>query len=451
MAVDFIFGQAHPFPQNVNYSYGFKPTTVTSNLAQNEYNRMKSSLIVSCNGNLRPITDVAADTKVEAMGFSMLMAAYEGDKIYFDGLYNFYLSKRTATANNMMSWWCTCDGFHDQGSATDGDIDVAFSLIVAYSQWGGDYLNAAKNILQIVRNSLIVQCSVNGNNVYALAGGYSTNAGGTWGGCGQTDIMYYTPAYFRVFASVTGDATWNQLADDTYTILNASANSTTGLVPDWQTAAGTPGPNGQNGTYAYDACRVPWRIALDYLWNGNTNALAWCTKVSNWANGIGPANIKDGYNLDGSATGTNNNSAFVGGFSCAAMCNSQAIADNFGTRMSQLNDSYWFNLFTRVIYLHVMTGNFWKPDIATGTGTIKEKDNLYLFPNPVLSDDKLSIIGLKNVRSVEIVTMSGQVIESFHNVVSEGLIVDVSTLSKGVYIAKINTNDGNQQNFKFIK
>jgi hypothetical protein len=56
----------------------------------------------------------------------------------------------------------------------------------------------------------------------------------------------------------------------------------------------------------------PGEIALDYLWNGNEKAKAWCTTISNWANKIGPKNIKDGYNLDRSVTGTNHNMSFVG-------------------------------------------------------------------------------------------------------------------------------------------
>jgi hypothetical protein len=76
---------------------------------------------------------------------------------------------------------------------------------------------------------------------------------------------------------------WVKLADDTYTILNANANATTGLVSDRQNVTGAA--TGGYGNYGDDACRTPWRITLDYLWNGNEKAKDWCIKISNFAKG----------------------------------------------------------------------------------------------------------------------------------------------------------------------
>jgi endo-1,4-beta-D-glucanase Y len=259
----------------------------------------------------------------------------------------------------MMGWKTTCDAILDPGSATDGDIDVAYALIVASKHWGDAYLTAAKEILQIVRDNLILECSVNGQSVLILGPGYS---GIAWGGCGMMDIMYHTPAFFRVFAKVTGDNTWAKLADDAYITLNAGAHPTTGLVPDWQTATGTPGPGGRVGYFGYDACRAPWRLSLDYLWNGNTQAKEWSTKVATWANGVGPTKIVDGFELNGTPRGTNGvNSAFLGGFAVATMAKDQETVNKFGTELAKLNDNYWFNLNTRCLYLFTLSGNFWNP------------------------------------------------------------------------------------------
>jgi endo-1,4-beta-D-glucanase Y len=440
-----IYSQTKPFPQNVNYPYGYKPTNITSKLAQDEYLRWKGLFLVGCNAFYRPTTDNAANTKVEAIGFSMLVAAYEGDKTTYDGLLNFYKSKRRTKANNMMAWHVTCDSTIDQGSATDGDIDVAFSLIIAHIQWGESYLNSAKEIIQILKNSVITTCS---GGITVLKGGYSL---GGWGGCDLTDMSYYTPAFFRIFAQVTNDNTWDLLANSTYTILNNAANKTTGLVPDWQTALGQPGPSGWNGTYGYDACRVPWRIALDYLWNGNVTAKTWCTKVTNWARSIGTSNIKDGYNLDGTTAKTNNNSSFVGGFAVGAMCNSQTLADTFGTRMKQLTDTYWYNLTTRIVYLHVLTGNFWKPDLTTGLQISKAKTGIKLYPNPVLNNNELTVEGIKNYIKLEITSLSGNILLSRHLLFSDKITIDVSLLKKGIYILRISDDYGKSEFLKFIK
>jgi endoglucanase len=342
----------------LKYSNGFIPSTLEPELAIEEYNRWKSSQLVACANNFRPIADPANETRVEAVGFGMILSAYAKDKAVFDGIFNYYLSKRTAEAKNMMSWLTNCEGIVDPGSATDGDLDVAFALVVADRQWGGTYLESAKEILAIVKNNLIDQCTVNGKTVYVLGPGYSNR---NWGGCNLTDIQYYTPAFFRVFASVSKDEIWNKLADDTYILLNASANKETGLVPDWQSASGTPGGEGRVGYFGYDACRVPWRIALDYLWNGNQNALEWCKKISNWANSVGPANIVDGYELNGTAKGSNKNSSFLGGLTVSAMCNKQKMLDAFASVLKTYKEGYWFNQNTRCLYLFTLTGNFRDP------------------------------------------------------------------------------------------
>lgn len=342
------------------YENGFMPVTISSELVVDEYNRWKSLMVVPCNGGLRVVADPVGETKVEAIGFGMLLSAYAKDRTTFDGLHKFYNSKRTTQANNMMAWDVTCSGISDPGSATDGDVDVAFALIVANKQWDDEsYLESAKEILGIVKTSVIVECNVDGQNVLVLGPGYSN---GAWGGCGMMDIMYHTPAFFRVFAEVTGDAMWSQLADDTYVTLKAGTHPTTGLVPDWQTASGTPGPGGRVGYYGYDACRAPWRITLDYLWNENAMAEEWAKKISTWAIGVGPTNIVDGFELNGTPRGANGlNSAFLGGFTVATMAHSQDAANHFGLELAKLRDTYWFNINTRCLYLFTVSGNFWDP------------------------------------------------------------------------------------------
>ena len=236
------FGQTSRFfPQNVNYSFGFKPNTITSQEAQNTYNTWKDLYLVECNDGYRVVCEGRDETRVEAIGFGMILTAYFGDQKEFDGLYKFYQSKRTENANHMMAWNVSCDGINDPGSATDGDIDVAFALIVASNQWQGDYLQEAKDVIQVIKNSVVIKC----DTLLALAPGYSKSSdeGPVWGGCELTDIQYYTPAFFRLFADISRDNDWKKLADDTYTILNASAHPETGLVPDWQSVSGIPGGN----------------------------------------------------------------------------------------------------------------------------------------------------------------------------------------------------------------
>lgn len=362
--------QSELYEQKSGYPYGFIPTTTSAAEAERTYQDILQKLVRECDGDYRVVVSGNDETYVEGMGFVMLLAAYYGDKETFDGLYRFYVKSRSEIANNMMGWRANCDGILDWGSATDGDVDVAFSLIVAHEQWGGPYLEQAIEIIDIIKSSVLIDCD--GTSI--LAPGYHRDANqggkGLWGGCDLLDIMYHTPAFFRVFAEATGDDDWNKLADDTYEVLNAAAHPETGLVPDWQDVDGKPGGNSdwRCDYYRYDACRVPWRIALDYLWNGNFEAKAWCDKVSTWLEGVGVENIVDGYHLDGTPheTAQYHNNAFVGGFAVASMCHSQKLVDAFGAdleRPEMKEDGYWFNLSTRGIYLFTLTGKFWKPEL----------------------------------------------------------------------------------------
>jgi endoglucanase len=189
------------------------------------------------------------------------------------------------------------------------------------------------------------------------------SGGRPWGGCNETDISYYTPAFFRYFAEISGDTAWSKLADDTQKIRDAAANASTGLVPDWQSVSGSAGSGSRSGNFAFDAIRAPYKQCLDYLWHGTPEALAWCKKISSWANGVGVTSIKDGYSLSGSSTSSNHNLAVVGSLAIAAMANTQEIADAFVAESAKMRDDYWYSSYLGNLYLLAMSGNMWNPDI----------------------------------------------------------------------------------------
>lgn len=433
-----LSGQTKPFPQNITYPYGYKPTTISSTHAQNEYAKLKTSFLETCNNNVRPVAETKDITKSESLGYVMLIAAYQGDKANYDKLWNFYKLKCSSMANNMMAWKVNCGGIVDAASITAADIDVAFSLIIAHIQWKENYLEDAKTIIGILKNSVITDCS----GIKALKAGYG------YGGCNETNISYYTPAFFRVFAQVTNDNIWTALADDTYTLLSSAANATTGLVPDWQSVSGGAATGGQSQNYQYDACRVPWRIALDYLWNGNTKAQQWCTKITNWASGKGASNIKDGYTLNGNPVGQYNTSSFVGAFAVGAMCNSQPITDSFSTRLGELNESFYYDHYLRLIYMHALSGNFWAPDLTTDVPPVK-KTEMKIYSNPI--SGQITVEGVKRFEKIEILGINGDILHSKPTNVSDLVVLNVWSLEKGAYLLKATDKAGVFECLKFLK
>ena len=84
------------------------------------------------------------------------MAGYDKDaKTYFDGMFNMYDKHRSTENNANMSWIIdkSESTSKDSDSATDGDLDIAFALLLADKQWGSDgkinYLEQAKNIMML--------------------------------------------------------------------------------------------------------------------------------------------------------------------------------------------------------------------------------------------------------------------------------------------------------------
>lgn len=87
------------------------------------------------------------------------------------------------------------------------------------------------------------------------------------------------------------------------------------------------------------------------------------------------------------------------------------------------------------IDLRTLTVN--EPTIITG------KD-LTIYPNPV--EHELNIKTTKKINQIEIYSLTGQKI-----LTSTKTNIEVSKLSKGIYILKILTDDGQQLTQKFIK
>jgi endoglucanase len=348
-------GERFPFPQNVKYPYGVQSTNVSNDLVRSWYENWKKKHLVDCSGNIMPSADSTSSSKVEAQGFAMVAVAYMGDKDVFDKLYEFYKSKTSSCG--LSGWRTNCSGVQDSGAATDGDIDVACGLVVAHWQWpSAGYDAKAKSLLTSLRKMLL-ECS----GKWTVYPGCSGNS--PWGGCNETDISYYTPAFFRYFAKISGDETWTKLADDTQKIRDAAANASTGLVPDWQSVSGTAGSGSRSGGFGFDAIRAPYKQCLDYLWHGTEAGGAWCKKLSTWAYGVGVDKLKDGYQLSGSSTSNNHNMAAVGSFTIAAMANTQEIADAFVAESVKMKDDYWYSSYLGNLYLLAMSGNMWNPDI----------------------------------------------------------------------------------------
>lgn len=294
-------------------------------------------------------TSVAV-TVSEAHGYGMLitasMAEYdENAKEYFDGMYRFFKAHPSDIGENLMSWQ-QCDngtalidgaeegsmtgGFCD--SATDGDMDIAYSLLMADSIWGSDgeidyYAEAVAVINDIMK--------------YDVNHEYWTLTLGDWvSECDKTDNYYsatrcsdFIVQYLPVFAEVSGNDDWLKVYDTTYSIINGIvAEYKTGILPDFvirdSDGKYIPAPanfleSENDGNYYYNSCRVPWRISMDYLINGNDDSLAFANTIDNFMMNAVNGNaweIMAGYTPTGTAIEDYNDLCFVAPLLISAKC-----------------------------------------------------------------------------------------------------------------------------------
>jgi endo-1,4-beta-D-glucanase Y len=358
-------GANYPFPQNRMLMCSHPTRTCFQK--QNEqiqaaFAKWKEAYVTAsgAGGNLRVQRDTwdNNDTVSEGIAYGMLIGVYMNDKELFDKLWAY--AKAHMNNNGFMSWHIDSSGAVIQANygstaASDADEDMAWALLMAGEQWGGTYASEGTTLA-----NKILQLEVDSANV--LKPGDSDPMGGT----AKTNPSYLAPSYYRTFARVTGNARWNSVAQVSYQVLEACANDSTGLVPDWCSANGTALSNGPN--YTWDAARTPWRIALDACMNGTPEAITYLTRLSGFFGKLRVGQIANGYKLDGTAMSTQNGAmAFVGPAGVGAMGvpngQFQQFVDNVQSNLATTSISSggtftYYNTSWALLSMLVMSGNF---------------------------------------------------------------------------------------------
>ncbi len=447
---------------NHGYNYGTLPTNAKESDVALAYTTWKNTYTESCGDDrIRVKFDAPNENQTvsEGIGYGMLIAAYIGDQDLLDGLWNYY--NYFLNENGVMHWKIDgCSSVFDDGitsgynGATDAELDAAMALIIADKKWGSNgtinYSEDASNLISVIKTHEVES----GTNVL--------KPGDMWGGSENTNISYFSPGYYRAYKEQTNDNSWDDVASKSYEIiaLNQSVNNAVhNLVSDWCKADGSfsevvDWATNQGQSYSYDAGRTPWRIAIDYLWYGNTDALAYSNKCIDFINAKnGLDNIYPGYYLDGTAFITSyKDVTFTGAYATAAMASTdQNFVNDAYTKVVEMTTDAYFGSTLRVMYLLTLSGNFYSPEkFATSLNTddnIIDKETLP-YPNPV--DDFLQVQLNQNNTSnkVEIHNLSGKlIITKTYSNKEETANLDVALLETGIYLVTIN----NTHKYKVIK
>ncbi|MEA2698806.1 MAG: endoglucanase [Myxococcales bacterium] len=344
----------------------------------------------------------------EGHGYGMvilpLMAGHDPNaQKDFDALYAVFHKFGSINDPNLMSWsiqqGCKIpNGVGDfADSATDGDLDIAFGLVLADRQWGSagtiNYLAEAKKVMAAIKAHEVnptTNLMMMGDWADIKAPYYAGRYVGTTGPYnGQEPHMNfyfgtrpsdYMIDHFRAFAKASGDQSWMAVVDAHHGLVKKMQDgfaSATGLLPDFiEHSDSASKPAGANyleseadGADGYNSCRVPWHLATDFIVSGDTRAKAEVDKINGWIKsktGSNPAMIRDGYGLDGTTTGTRKVYAFEAPFGVAAIvdASNQAWMDAIWTDMVTNHpaaDRGYYDDTLKMLAILIMSGNWFAP------------------------------------------------------------------------------------------
>lgn len=379
-----------PFPQHVKYTTGsIKPNHLTQTQLDNSvrafYTQWKNRYVKkACSPGQNYIWFERPGNKQcvsEGQGYGMitvaLMAGFDPSaKTIFDGLYRYYKNHPAKAGQHLMAWaqdkHCKST---DTSSATDGDMDIAYALLLANKQWGStgiNYLHEARLLL-----ADIMHYEINPKSFTILLSNGAEYDSKDYYDTRSSDFM---PSHFRAFEVATHDVRWGKVINHTYSLFITMQNKYSpdaGLIPDFiQSTNHTPRPAKPHyleakydGAYNYNACRVPWRIAADYLLYGDARAKAITTKINRWLRNTTqdkPDNISAGYSLAGNDLPNRYFEAlsFIGPFTVSAMVDSknQQWLNHTWDYLTgfKLKDYDYYDNSIKLLNMIILSGNYWR-------------------------------------------------------------------------------------------
>lgn len=198
----------------------------------------------------------------EGQGYGMVLAAMAGDRTAFDAMSGWtdQVLRRNDVA--LYSWRfdpALAQPVADPNNATDGDILIAWGLLIADKRWpGSNYGERSARIRRAIRANLVVERQ-----------GFSVLLPGLVG-FEEAERTTLNPSYYvwpalDAFQSVDGEDDWRGLIDDGESILHQSRFGPLSLTTDWidllpegkivPAAARPP-------RFGFDAVRVPLYLVL---------------------------------------------------------------------------------------------------------------------------------------------------------------------------------------------
>lgn len=379
-----------PFPQHAKYFTGtikpnHLPQAKLDNMVRRFYSEWKARFIKNIPGKAESFVWFGNKDKKqsvsEGQGYGMiivaLMAGYDPSaKFTYDNLYNYYKSHPSGRSKHLMAWaQNTRDRDQDNTSAADGDMDIAYSLLLANKQWGSaghiNYREEAKTMI-----NAIMQYEINHQTWSVLLSDGIERESRDYFDTRSSDFM---PAHFKAFKAETRDKRWDKVINAGYTLfenMQHNYSPDAGLIPDFivnVNKKARPAPRNflespYDGCYNYNACRDPWRIATDYLLTGDKRSLQVVNRINKWIRATtndNTYNLSAGYTLAGNDIKHRYFEAlsFVAPFAVSAMVDrrNQAWLNNVWDYLTafKLKDFDYYDNSIKMLDMIIVSGNYW--------------------------------------------------------------------------------------------
>jgi endoglucanase len=232
----------------------------------------------------RVIDPTTGKTSSQDQADAMLRAVYIGDHATFDALWKWTQANLQVRGDGLLAsqWSPGANGsgaVSVRGTMTEGDEDAALALLFASKVWSNPaYRQAALGIMGGIWQH---ETAVNAGARYIVAGSWAT------GTAEQPEptvsLSAFAPYEYRIFAEADPSHAWNSLVDSGYALLNQIRTTNNfggpiGLVPAVVKLTANGGLDLAGDTmagsdaFSVSASRLPWRLAVDFLWNKDVRA-----------------------------------------------------------------------------------------------------------------------------------------------------------------------------------
>jgi hypothetical protein len=319
-----VAAASRPFPFHVTLPAGIiQPNNVSQAqmdaAVRRHWRAWKTNYLRSAGGEYWVKYDDTNSTVSEAHGYGMVLAAYLADRPLFNSMFRYFKAHPSVNARNLMAWKQTLQGgqmvsVEGGDSATDGDLDIAYALLLADVQWGSagaiDYKAEA---LRVMRAILIRE--VNTETWTLTPGDWAFGEHED-----HTRPSDFMTGHFLAFARAdpANAVKWRRIYDAVARIVNyqfRNGSERTGLMPDFMVRSGVnfvpvPGvylESERDGDFYYNACRTPWRLSMSLVAEGRTDMRTALRRQARWieekADGR-PDRIRAGYYVSNGQNGT---------------------------------------------------------------------------------------------------------------------------------------------------